>query len=194
MTHILFVCMGNICRSPIAQVVAQHLAAGNTQKNVGLLGRLTGQSRSTVGAYRFDSAGTHAQQHAGEPPDPRSVDALKKRGYTVGKMRARKVVAQDFSEFDLIVAMDADNVRALELICPAAQQHKIKRLLDFLPVAGSAAGASPHSTAQSADKDVPDPYYGNQAGFEHVLDLCEAGVRGLLAAITQGKAGIKSAT
>ena len=113
----------------------------------------------------FASAGTHAH-HIGEQPDARAIAALTRRGYRSSKIKSRRITAHDFSQFDLILAMDNSNVQALSRLCPAEHQHKIRLLLDY------AEGI--------ADKEVPDPYYGNAAGFERVLDLCEAGVRGLI--------------
>ncbi len=157
MTNVLIVCMGNICRSPMAQFVLEKQAA-------------QAQLPATV---RIDSAGTQASG-SGERPDPRAVAALLRRGYEMGRHRARRVVAQDFDKFDLILAMDADNLKALQKICPEQHLPKLKLFLSFgrrdLTVAEVAAEVA----------DVPDPYYGNVAGFERVLDLCESGTRALI--------------
>lgn len=146
---VLFVCMGNICRSPTAEGVFRH--QGET---AGLGSRLL-----------VDSAGTHGA-HAGELPDPRSRAAAARRGYDLAGLRARKVQADDFSRFDLILAMDEYNLQNLLTICPPESKHKLRRLLEFsrrFPVA-----------------DVPDPYYGGAAGFERVLDMVEDAGQGLL--------------
>lgn len=160
MPHILFVCMGNICRSPMAEAVAQSLAA-----------RVPGAQPKSIFRRKplwvFDSAGTHAG-HLGERPDPRALDALARRGYAPGKQRSRQVSLRDFEKFDLILAMDSDNLQNLKRQCPPQHEHKLKLFLGFAPNASTL--------------DVPDPYYGAAAGFEPVLDLCEAGVRGLLKA------------
>lgn len=149
MTKLLMVCMGNICRSPMAQVVTQHMA-----EKAGL-GR----------TIQVDSAGTHAG-HLGEPPDPRGRAALSKRGYLLGKTRSRRVVESDFARYDLILAMDQENLNDLRRLCPGDHTHKLRLFLEF------AQGKEVH--------EVPDPYYGNTQGFERVLDLCEAGARGLI--------------
>lgn len=144
------VCMGNVCRSPMAQLVTLHLAA-----QAGL-----------AHSIQVDSAGTHAS-HGHEPPDPRAKTALSGRGYAIGKHRSRQLVEPDFSRYDLILAMDQSNLNELQRLCPADHKHKLRLFLEF---------------AQGVDVcDVPDPYYGNVEGFERVLDLCEAGARGLVA-------------
>jgi protein-tyrosine phosphatase len=150
MNRILMVCMANICRSPMALAAAQHLA---TQ---------TGQARH----FSFDAAGTHAQR-AGEPMDPRARATLLARDYLPASTRSRRITAEDFERFDLILAMDEGNLAALLEQCPHPHQDKLRLLLDFAP--------------EADEREVPDPYYGNLAGFEHVLDLCEAAARGLLA-------------
>lgn len=106
-----------------------------------------------------DSAGTHGYR-MGAPPDERSQQHAARRGYDLSALRARQLVAQDFSRFDLVLAMDADNLAHAERLCPPAQRHRLKLLLDFAPQAGT--------------RQVPDPYYGGAAGFEEVLDLVEA--------------------
>lgn len=143
------VCMGNICRSPMAQAVGQKLAEdANLSPHV-----------------KFYSAGTHTP-HAGMRPDPRAEEVLLRRGYATGRHRSRKIEPVDFENFDLILAMDARNLSDLQKICPAQHVSKVRLLMDF---AEGLAGT-----------EVPDPYYGNIEGFERVLDLCEAGVQGLL--------------
>ena len=149
MTKILMVCMGNICRSPMAQIVTLHLA-----RQAGLR------------EIEVESAGTHAVRGR-EPPDPRAKTVLSARGYTAGKTRSRQITDQDFIRYDLILAMDQANLNDLRRLCPNEQTHKLRLFMEF--AVGHAA------------RDVPDPYYGGVQGFEHVLDLCEAGARGLLA-------------
>jgi len=149
-TRFLMVCMGNICRSPMAQAITLHLAdkAG--------LGR----------TLRVDSAGTHAVGGS-QPMDPRARTVLAARGYAVGRSRSRQVGEHDFTQHDLILAMDQENLNELRRICPGEQAHKLRLFLEF---------------AQGVDlRDIPDPYYGSLQGFERVLDLCEAGARGLVA-------------
>lgn len=157
MKKLLVVCMGNICRSPMAQVVLQTQVAQE-----GLASKIT-----------IDSAGTHASGF-GEKPDSRAEAALLRRGHEIGKIRSRKVSAHDFSKFDLILAMDANNLAAMQQICPPDQAHKLHLFLQF--------GAT--SANDDLSYEVPDPYFGNVAGFERVLDLCEAGARQILAKIS----------
>lgn len=114
---------------------------------------------------KIESAGTHAH-HAGERPDPRAQAALASRNYKMGRIRSRRVVASDYQRFDLILAMDSDNLSELQSHCPPEHGGKLRLFLAF------AEGL--------AETDVPDPYYGNAAGFARVLDLCEAGGRGLI--------------
>ena len=154
MTSVLMVCMGNICRSPMAQTVVQKLA-----QDAGLSQQL-----------KIESAGTHAH-HAGERPDPRAAAALASRNYKMGRIRSRRVVASDFQQFDLILPMDSGNLAELQRICPPEHAGKLRLFLAF---------------AEGLDEtDVPDPYYGNAAGFARVLDLCEAGGRGLIRKFAQ---------
>ena len=113
-TKILFVCMGNICRSPTAQGVFQSLVkAGNLQEFV-----------------VCDSAGTH-DFHVGEAPDQRAVNAAAKRGYDLSETRARKIQLSDFSEYDYILAMDWENLALLQRMCPRGLQHKLQLLMRF---------------------------------------------------------------
>ena len=149
MTKILMVCMGNICRSPMAQTVAQQhtFEAGFPYQLV------------------FDSAGTHVHQ-AGLPPDPRAVSSLVTRGYKLPRIRSRKIRVQDFDQFDLILAMDSQNLKDLRQQCPAAWAHKLHLLTAFV--------------SGQKDAEIPDPYYGNVRGFDHVLDMCEAASKGLI--------------
>jgi protein-tyrosine phosphatase len=150
--RILFVCMGNICRSPTAEAV------------MGALLRAEGLER----AIAIDSAGTGGW-HAGAPPDARAVAAARSRDVVV-EGAARQVTAEDFDDFDLVLAMDRDNERELLARAPDAEARGKVRLLREFDPAAVAAG----------DLDVPDPYYGGPNGFDHVLDLVEAACRGLL--------------
>jgi protein-tyrosine phosphatase len=155
MTKILFVCLANICRSPMAQRVTEALADA----------RPAGLS--------MESAGVQVAR-SGVPPDPRALSALERRGY-VGRRgrrsrsRSREVRADDFTRFDLILAMDHTVLDELTRQCPAGESHRLHLFLDF------AEGLH--------GQDVPDPYFGGIQGFENVLDLCEAGARGLLSEI-----------
>lgn len=146
---IVFVCTGNICRSPTAEGVFRALVHAD-----GL------ESEIFV-----DSAGTHGY-HVGEPPDPRTVEAAALRGYDISAQRARRFQRSDFEHFDLVVAMDRGHHDELTRLAPPARGERLRLFLDFAPGTGR--------------KDVPDPYYGGPDGFEHVLDLIEAGSRGLL--------------
>lgn len=154
MIRVLFVCTGNICRSPTAEGVFRAMVEAE-----GLGGRIA-----------TDSAGTHSY-HVGEPPDQRSMAAARCRGIEMSDLRARKVQAQDFRDFDLILAMDRGHYKSLSQSCPQDVKDRVRLFLDFAPELGI--------------KDVPDPYYGVGDGFERVLDMIEAGSTGLLAHIRQ---------
>lgn len=148
MIRVLFVCMGNICRSPTAEGVFRHFVEEGGLNDY----------------IEIDSAGTHAY-HTGEPADRRATAAADRRGYSLVEIRARRVVATDFEQFDHIIAMDRDNVERLVDQADAEHHHKIRLFLDF---------------ANAQEDEVPDPYYGGAAGFERVLDLVEDASRGLL--------------
>ena len=132
-TRLLFVCMGNICRSPTAEAVMRHLVA----------------ERGLEGEVEVDSAGT-GSWHVGSPPDERSCVAASRRGLTLSGA-ARQVTPEDFRTYDLLLAVDDDNLRELRRFAPPGLEHKARRL--------------------SAEVDVPDPYYGGEDGFDHVLDV-----------------------
>jgi len=149
MTKVLFVCMGNICRSPTAQgVFRKMLAEANLDSTV-----------------MVDSAGTHAY-HVGEAPDARAMQAAKRRGVEIGDLRARQVSQDDFRDFDMILAMDWENLALLQQQCPRAHKHKLHLLMRF---------AGEHDAAT-----VPDPYYGGPEGFNTVLDYVEDACQGLI--------------
>lgn len=151
--RILFFCMGNICRSPTAEgVMRAKLAAAGLDVEV-------------------DSAGTHGY-HVGDPPDERSQAHAQRRGYDLGALRARQLLAEDFERFDLVLAMDRANLDHARALCPPARRERLQLLMDYAPHAGS-----PH---------VPDPYYGGAAGFDAVLDLVEAACDGLIASLRRG--------
>lgn len=120
-------------------------------------------------ALQIESAGTHAPFPA-QAPDPRAIDALMRRGYKPHKSRSTRIADSHFADFDLVLAMDAGNLAALHKMCPAVHAHKLRLFLSYAPEAG-------HT-------EVPDPYYGSVAGFEVVLDLCEAGASGLVGSFT----------
>ena len=152
--RILFVCLGNICRSPTAEAVLRALAARDAP-DLGL---------------EVDSAGT-AGYHLGEPPDPRMRAAAARRGYDLTALRARTVEPGDFDRFDLILAMDRENLAVLRRRAPDGARERLRLFLEF----------APHGEPQ----EVPDPYYGGPNGFEEVLDLVEAAARGLLSYLRQ---------
>jgi len=146
---ILFICMGNICRSPSAEAVFRQKA----------------QALSLT----IDSAGVIGS-HAREKPDHRAQKAGIARGYSVDKIKARKVTVQDFEKFDLILAMDQQNIKDLIKIAPSNLQYKIQLFLDY---------------AENFDEqEVPDPYYGGAKGFQFVLDLVEDASDGLIKRLT----------
>jgi protein-tyrosine phosphatase len=150
--RILFVCAGNICRSPTAEGVMRRLVA-----DAGL-----------DGAVEVESAGTGGW-HAGEPPDARATAAAARRGIALAGA-ARRVTEADFEHFDLILAMDRENLGELRAIVPGQRAPaKVGLLREFDP-----------ASAGGEDLDVPDPYYGGARGFETVLDLVAAACTGLL--------------
>ncbi len=149
MTKVLFVCMGNICRSPTAEGVFRKMV-----RDVGL--------SDTV---KVDSAGTHGY-HVGEAPDVRAQLAGRKRGYELADLRARQITADDYRDYDYILAMDWENLSAMQQQCPRQYKHKLHLLMRF---------ASEFDAAT-----VPDPYYGGNEGFNTVLDYVEDACQGLL--------------
>jgi len=151
---ILFVCLGNICRSPTAEAVLRALAAREAPEL----------------SLEVDSAGTSGY-HLGQPPDPRTRQAAARRGYNLNALRARIVEPADFERFELILAMDRENLSVLRRRAPSSAHERLRLLLEFAP--------------QGAPEDVPDPYYGGPNGFEEVLDLVEAATRGLLTHLRQ---------
>lgn len=141
--RVLFVCMGNICRSPMGEGVMQKVVADQ-----GLSDRV-----------HVDSAGT-ISFHAGEPADGRMQQAASARGYELDS-RARQIVADDLDTFDLIIAMDRENLAGIRRLDNSGNRHhKIKLLSAYLE--------------GEWDIDVPDPYYGGDSGFEYVMDMIEA--------------------
>ncbi|MEM7435633.1 MAG: low molecular weight protein-tyrosine-phosphatase [Myxococcota bacterium] len=148
--RICFVCLGNICRSPTAEAAMRHLV----------------DSEGLAHAFHLDSAGTGAW-HEGEPPDRRATATAKRRGVTL-EGRARRFDREDFSRFDYVIAMDQNNYRHLQELAPTeSDRRRVVLFRDFDPDGPRGA-------------EVPDPYYGGQDGFEHVLDVCLSAARGLL--------------
>jgi protein-tyrosine phosphatase len=148
---VLFVCMGNICRSPTAEGVFRAKVA-----QAGLSERV-----------KIDSAGTH-NYHPGSPPDERSQAHALSRGYDLSHLRARQIVEADYARFDLILAMDWDNLALLEADCPSPLVHKLKLVMSFA------------DSKLALGEIVPDPYHGHRADFEDVLDKLEAASAGLI--------------
>jgi protein-tyrosine phosphatase len=147
--RILFCCMGNICRSPTAEGMFRRVLA----------------ARAPQLQIEIDSAGTH-DYHVGAPPDRRSIAAAKRRGIDLSALRARMVSTEDFAHYDLILAMDEENVRELKRRAPPVHHERIRLVMEFAP--------------QAPSRWVPDPYYGGEQGFEEVLDLLEEAANGLL--------------
>jgi protein-tyrosine phosphatase len=155
LNRILFVCKGNICRSPTAEGVMRRLV-----REAGL-----------EPEFEIDSAGT-GSWHTGDAPDRRATEAARSRGVTL-EGAARQVRPRDFEHFDLLLAMDRENLHELRTFSPDGDVAGKARLLrEFDP-----------ASAGAADLDVPDPYYGGPDGFEKVLDQVEAACRGLLATL-----------
>ena len=127
--------------------------------------RAQAQRAGLASDLELDSAGTHSY-HEGEPPDQRARQVAASHGYDISALRARRVRVQDFSRFDLVLAMDRQNLESLRRACPAEYQPKLRLFLDY------AEGL--------AIDEVPDPYYGGSEGFEAVLVLCEQAAQGLL--------------
>lgn len=147
MQKILFVCLGNICRSPAAEGVFRHICA----------------TQGTEQQFYIDSAGT-AAYHVGASPDGRMQAAASNRGVNLSSLRGRQAVADDFYEFDVIVAMDASNKTNLQRIRPATGKAKLVMMLDY---------------GNTGMQEVPDPYYGGADGFEQVLDLLQVACQDL---------------
>jgi len=152
MVRVLFVCLGNICRSPTAHGVFDGLV----------------QKKSLQSAIEVDSAGT-GDWHLGEEPDKRSQVAAAVRGYDLSYLRARQVSAEDFRQFDYILAMDKKNLADLQSMRPSASKAVVELFLSF--------------SDSGNIEEVPDPYYGEEGGFEQVLDLVESAATGLLQSI-----------
>ncbi len=156
-TRLLFVCLGNIVRSPLAENMFQHLA----------------ETAGVFDAYEVDSAGTGGW-HVGESPDSRMRRVAEQRGL-VYDGRARQFSPSDFARFDWIIAMDQENRANLRALARSqADQDKIRLMREFDPLGGPNA-------------EVPDPYYGGIRGFEEVYDIVERACKGLLETLEQGK-------
>jgi protein-tyrosine phosphatase len=157
MIKILFVCQGNICRSPAAEAV------------------FNGLIRMADLAHRFevDSAGT-ISYHAGEPADARMQKHANKRGYRLTSISRKVRIPDDFKRFDMLIAMDDENFNDLLRMAPSQEaKQKVCKMTPF-------AKNKQHS-------NVPDPYYGGDAGFELVLDILEDACKGLLESLVNKK-------
>ena len=148
--RVLMVCLGNICRSPTAEAMLRRKV-----HEAGLDDRV-----------EVDSAGT-ADYHVDSPPDRRAVAHGEKRGLRMRHLRGRQVERADFDRFDVVLAMDADNLANLERIRPAGSRAKVALLLSYAP--------------RARMREVPDPYDGGADGFEDVLDLVELAADGFIA-------------
>lgn len=154
--RILFVCLGNICRSPMAEAVFSKIV----------------RDHGAQAAFEVDSAGL-SSYHQGDLPDSRMRWHAERRGYTLTH-RSRPVKREDFDRFDLIIGMDEENIRQLNRRAATPEQRaKIRRMADF--------------RQRLLLDEVPDPYYGGDAGFEHVIDLLEDSCAGLYEALTAGR-------
>jgi protein-tyrosine phosphatase len=151
---VLFVCLGNYCRSPTAEGVFRQLL----------------KTEAPELPVDVDSAGT-ADYHVGSPPDPRSRRAALRRGIDLSGLRGRQVSPRDFAEFDFILAMDRANLRELGAMVPRNSRARLQLFMEYAPAAGFL--------------EVPDPYCGDAAAFDEVLDLITAASRGLLDALLQ---------
>jgi len=152
---VLFVCLGNICRSPTADGIF----------------RVMVEEQGLVDKIEVDSCGT-GSFHVGSPPDSRAIAAAAKRDYDLSELRARQLKPADFQIFDYILAMDRMNLGVLNAMTPEYYEGHVGLMLDF--------------SEQRKHKQVPDPYYESEDGFELVLDLLEDASKGLLEQIRKG--------
>lgn len=150
MYNILFVCMGNICRSPAAEGYFARQLEGSGYKD----------------RISIDSAATHGY-HIGHGPDSRAVETAAQFGVQIDHLRARKVTAADFHDYDLIIAMDRSNLANLEAIRPSGATADLQLMMTYHPEGGHGS-------------EVPDPYYGGMEGFVYMFELLEAATEGLL--------------
>ncbi|NEO27010.1 MAG: low molecular weight phosphotyrosine protein phosphatase [Kamptonema sp. SIO4C4] len=154
--NLLFVCLGNICRSPSAENIMNHLLEQKGLRDV----------------IRCDSAGT-SSYHIGAPPDERMQIAAEKRGMTL-QGQARQFNITDFGKFDLILAMDRENyIDVMVMARSQPDKDKVRMMCDF--------------ARNYPDQDVPDPYYGGEAGFDYVIDLLMDACEGLLAFLVESR-------
>lgn len=145
---VLFVCLGNICRSPTAEGVFRRAL----------------ERAGIADQVEIDSCGV-SDWHVGKAPDSRAQQAALSRGIDLSSLRARQLSVQDFSDFDYLLGMDQDNLRAMRAMKPSHSQAHVGLFLAF---AGTPGG------------EVPDPYYGGEEGFENVLNMIESASEGLI--------------
>ncbi len=151
--RVMFVCLGNICRSPTAHGVFQGLVI----------------QRGLQDKIEVASSGT-GDWHIGHAPDKRASLEAKRRGYDLSTLRAQQIVEDDFHNFDYLLAMDKTNLADLQAMRPPGARAKLALFLDYSPA--------------DAEQEVPDPYYGGDAGFAHVFNLVERASEGLLQEIS----------
>ena len=158
MVGVLFVCTGNICRSPTAEAVFRHFVEREGLKK----------------KIRIDSAGI-SDYHEGDSPDSRTIICAEKRGFVIDGLIARRVIPSDYEKFDYLLAMDRSHLHELaargKRLKADVAPHRVRLFMEFAPAFPA--------------QEVPDPYYGGARGFEDVLDMIEAGCRGLLDDIRQ---------
>ena len=150
----LFVCLGNICRSPLAEGIYLHLI----------------RERGWEHRFHADSAGM-GNWHCGQSADPRALETASRRGVHLPSV-CRQVAVEDFETFDLVLAMDRSNRDALLALCPAPLRGKVRLMREFDPEA-----------APGSEPEVPDPYFGNAQGFDRVFEMLDRSCRALLASL-----------
>lgn len=155
---ILFVCTGNICRSPTADAIARAWVA----------------QHGLEGHFEIDSAGI-AGYHVGEAPDARSQEAAARHGYDLSALRARQIEVHDYQHFDLLLAMDDGHLKHMRRMAPPVYRPKVRLFLSYTKL-------------PAFQQEVGDPYYGGPQGFEEVIALCEEGVQALFAHLLDGGA------
>jgi protein-tyrosine phosphatase len=147
--RVIFTCMGNICRSPLAHGVFESMVA-----EAGLPDRI-----------EVESSGTHSY-HVGNQPVPRSIEVAARHGIDLTSQRARQFIASDLAEFDYILAMDSDNYQGIMAHAKSGEGDNVTLFLQFAP--------------EIKRREVPDPYYGGDRGFDDVYELVKTASRGLL--------------
>lgn len=153
-TKVLFVCLGNICRSPMAHGYFRHLLEDNKKQS----------------QFEIDSAGT-GDWHIGKPPDSRAIQMMKQQGIDISDLRARTFDPQDAKHYDYILAMDDDNVAQLKQKTNLEDHHKIQLFLQYA------------DNSKDQPCQVPDPYFGADKGFERVFTMIENASKGFLSQV-----------